>query len=313
MARVDGRDRLDEGRHEGLRLHHAAGVPGVDVVDGRPGDPPGHVELTAGRHDLVVVGDHHRGGDVDLREPRPRVVTAEGRDRLADRPWAGAAELPHRPVVEVGVEVQRLREDPGRAHRRTRSRHLAGAHHRQLQAGVEHPLRRTRPEAVGGRAEHQASRPGGVLAPEALGDDRAHRVARDDRLVDAEHVEQGSGVVGAVVERELVGLDAATVPALVEGDHPEPLGQGPDRGVPREQPGAAERVQQQDRGGVGPRARSVGDVGRSAPRQLQHPAVRDRCPGQVEGTAHELARGQEGHGASSLTGLEQVTVCLPRP
>ena len=55
-------------------------------------------------------------------------------------------------------------------------------------------------------------------------------------------------VVRAVDQRELLALDALPVPAQVEGDHPEPPRQRLDRRVPGQQPGAAQRVQQHDRG-----------------------------------------------------------------
>ena len=119
-----------------------------------------------------------------------------------------------------------------------------------LHALVEDPLGRRRPEAVGGRAQHQPGDPVGVLAPDPLGDDRAHRVAGDDRLLDAEHVEQRGGVVGAVVERELLGLDAAAVPALVEGDHPVALATAAgSTGNHVSSPVQPTRVQQQRRWG----------------------------------------------------------------
>src|ERR1700754_4994059 len=68
---VDGVDRLDDHRHEPLRLQHAHRVPGTDVVDGGARDGAGHGEL-AGRLDHPVLGaDHHRGRDVDPGEPGP--------------------------------------------------------------------------------------------------------------------------------------------------------------------------------------------------------------------------------------------------
>ena len=66
----------------------------------------------------------------------------------------------------------------------------------ERRAELEHRLDAA--EAVGGGAQHQ---PGGALAvavPDELRDRAAHRVADGDRPVDAEHVEGGDGVVGAV-------------------------------------------------------------------------------------------------------------------
>ena len=53
--------------------------------------------------------------------------------------------------------------------------------HRDLHAGVEDHLATVGAEVVGGRGEDQAADEVGVLSPDPLGDDRAHRVARNDR------------------------------------------------------------------------------------------------------------------------------------
>jgi hypothetical protein len=56
-------------------------------------------------------------------------------------------------------------------------------------------------------------------APQQLRNGAAHRVAGDERSVDAEHVEQGSGVVGRVAHAERSPrADAAAVAPVVEGD-----------------------------------------------------------------------------------------------
>ena len=180
-------------------------------------------------------------------------MPAEGGDRLADRPRLVRAELGERPLLDV-------RGARGPAPGRPRADACTAVRDRETVREPEHrapiPVKNARSgerrsEPVRGRAEHQPADLVAVLAPDPLGDDRAHRVAGDDHVLELEHVDQRGHVVRAVDQRELLGLDAAPVPALVQRDHPEPSRQRLDRREPGQQPGAAQRVQQHDRGGVG--------------------------------------------------------------
>ncbi len=72
-------------------------------------------------------------------------------------------------------------------------------------------------EVAAGGAQHEAADPLGVAAPDELGDRAPHRVADRDEPVDAEHVGQRDGVVGAVLEAEPPSRpDAAAVAAVVD-------------------------------------------------------------------------------------------------
>ena len=134
-------------------------------------------------------------------------------------------------------------------------------------AELEHGIDAT--EAVGGGAQHH---PEGVLAmavPHELRDGPAHRVADDDRPVDAEHVQRRHRIVGAVGEaHRALGTDAATVTAVVDGHHAVVLGQRGVGGEPVGVGGDPDAVQEEDRRCAGRRG-LVADEGRPAPRQLQ--------------------------------------------
>ena len=213
-------------------------------------------------------------------EPRGRVVAAERGDRLGDRPRAGAAPLLEGPLgqVELG-HVQRLGGRPGGAAYGPRLRERPQRAHADLHAGVEDRLAAVGAEVVGGGREDEPADEIGVLAPDALGDHRAHRVAGDDRVLETELGDHRRDVVGAVVQREALGDDAAAVPALVEDDDPVALRELVHHREPGEHPGAADRVQQHDRRGAG-RAGQLGEPGASTPGQLQPAALGDLDVGE---------------------------------
>jgi len=160
----------------------------------------------------------------------------------------------------------------------------------QLHGGVEEPLAARRTEVVGGGREHQAADRVGVLAPEPLRDDRAHREAGHDRLHEAELVDHGGGVVGAVGDQEALRGDPAAVPALVEGDHPVALVERRQRREPGQQAGAADGVQEYDGGRVGRRAGQVGEPGPAAAGELQPAALGDLDLGKREAVVQQRCR-----------------------
>ena len=229
-------------------------MAGVDVVDGGAGDGAGQ-RRAGGRAGCTwsLSVDDDGGGHVDRPSQgrewcRPSAAsawpTAHGR---------GGAELARAPTpgCRSGSRSSARRRPRGRrAPRCARRDDAAGASIvapiavKKSRSGSVHL------EPVGGRAEHQAADLVGVLAPDPLRHDRAHRVAGDDHLVEAEHVDQRAHVVGAVDQRELLASDPTPVPAQVERDHPEPSRQRLDRREPGQQPGAAQRVQQHDRRGT---------------------------------------------------------------
>ena len=103
--------------------------------------------------------------------------------------------------------------------------------------------------------------------------------------LDAEHVQQGDHVVGAVDQRELLALDALAVPAQVQGDHAVAPRERLDRREPRQQSGAAQRVQQHDRRRLRVRAGRVGDVRRPA-RVAADAGSSTSSPGRNPGPRH---------------------------
>jgi hypothetical protein len=65
-----------------------------------------------------------------------------------------------------------------------------------------------------------------MASPEQLGDRPTHRVPDCNGAFDAEHIEKGGSVIGAVVESELAGIpDAVSVAAMIEGDDTEVTGE----------------------------------------------------------------------------------------
>ena len=210
---------------------HAA-WPRRDVVHGGARDPAGQRELTGRRDDLVVLVTTTAVG-TSMRESHGRVWCRPSAARAC--PTAHGlvrAQLGQRPSwMSLGAR------STASAARRSR-RGVSAARAREAAAGRAWSspieawktlLRRGRPEVVGGGGEHQALDRVRVLAPDALRHDRAHRVAADDRVAQAEHLDHGGDVVGAVGERELLGLDAAPVPALVQRHDPEAARQRLDR------------------------------------------------------------------------------------
>ena len=138
----------------------------------------------AGRDDVVVGDDDDRGRHVDPAEPRAASGAGRGR-RAPGRPPTGwcSRNSRERPLLDVGrLEVERRRRPRARrAPPCATGRSPRGAEH-----GAPMPVKNSRSarrhlEPVGGRAQHQALDLVAVLAPDPLGDDRAHRVAGDDR------------------------------------------------------------------------------------------------------------------------------------
>ena len=85
-------------------------------------------------------------------------------------------------------------------------------------------------EAVGGGAQDEAGGAITVAVPHELGDRAAHRVADHDGPIDAQRVEGGDGVVGAVSETDgAIGADPAAVAAVIDGHHAEAVHQWRDR------------------------------------------------------------------------------------
>jgi hypothetical protein len=133
---------------------------------------------------------------------------------------------------------------------------------------VEQPLGAALPEVVGARAQHQTVDQSGAPVPHHLRGDRPHRVAHDDDPVEAETLDQRGRVVGAVRQPETVRADAPPVPALVHHHDPEPAAEHLDRREPAEQPGAAERMQEEHGGCVARRPGHVDHVGRPSAGQV---------------------------------------------
>ncbi len=256
-------------------------MAGIDVVNRGTRNVPGQRELALAWDDLVLVGDHHGRRGLDASQPRPGVVAAQRGDGLRDCPRAGRGELRQCPVVNVGgSQVECPTGRTGRRRPDAGARDAAQATHRQLHRFVEQALGGRGAEAFGAGAQDQARGSTRVLAPHSLGDDRPHREAGKHGALDAEQIEEGDCVVGAVAQRELLRLDPTAVPALVESDHAVPLGQWADRGVPGQQSGRSDCVQQHDGGRVRARPRRVGDVRRPAARKLDESAVGDDGPRQ---------------------------------
>ena len=249
-----------------------------------PADDAGHRELAGGLDDVVAAVDDDRGRYVDLPQPGPRVVPAEGGDGLGDRPRARC----DRNSASAHSSMSRGSRSRARAAAReacTAVRDRATVRSPSIVAPI--PVKNARSGSViwNRSVVAQSTRPPdlvAVLAPDPLRHDRAHRVAGDDHLLEPEHLDQGAHVVRAVDQRELLRADPLPVPAQVERDHAEPSRQRLDRRKPGQQPGAAERVQQHDGGGLGCRTRGVGDVRRPAARQLDHPALRNARVRQVD-------------------------------
>ncbi len=239
-------------------------------------------------------------------------MSTEGGQRLADGPGAGRAELAEGPLTDVGGhQVRSVRRGPRGPGQGRGPRQPTQPHHRRAHAGEESPLDRAELELVGGRAQHEPLDLVGVLPPDALRDHAAHGVARHDHVLEVELVDEGGHVVGAVVERELLRGDALAVPPLVEGDHAIAARQLLDRGEPGEESGAAQGVQQHDRGGAGVGSRGVGDVRRAAagelddvtrrnPDERQVDAVAQRPDGRTQGGADRTAPRDTGRGCRVL-------------
>jgi hypothetical protein len=83
-----------------------------------------------------------------------------------------------------------------------------------------------------------------VAPPHQLRDHRTHRIADRNETVDVELIRQRDNVVGALFEQEPWRRDAGPVPALVEHHHAPELAQRFQRGIPGEQAGAPQGVQQ---------------------------------------------------------------------
>ncbi len=179
-------DGLEERRDEAVGLYDAAGVAAGCLVDRRAGDPAGEPSLARGRDGAVLAGDDDRGRYVDAGEPRSRVVPTEGGDGLADGPRAGAAPLLEGPLRRGR---SRARSAPRRSSgwRGVRSWTSTASAARPCSAPCRSGRPRSLPrgaEVVGRGREDEPADDVGVLAPGALCDHRAHRVARDDRVLE---------------------------------------------------------------------------------------------------------------------------------
>src|SRR5688500_10237759 len=113
-----------------------------------------------------------------------------------------------------------------------------------------------------------------MLSPHPLRDHGSHRIAGDDGPAEVQLVDDGRHVVGTVRHQQPFGRDAASVPPLVEGDHPVALREVRDRGEPGQLAGAAHGVQEHDRGRVRGGTGHVGEPGPTAPPELQPPPLR---------------------------------------
>ena len=136
-----------------------------------------------------------------------------------------------------------------------------------------------------------------MTVPGQLRDRPAHRVADHDEAVDAERVGDRDRVVGRVGHAEVdADTDAATVTALVEGDHAEVAAERAEAGEPVEVGVGAQPMQEDERG----RARRAGDLAheRGAP------------AGQFDSAARRQRRCADGHGQAPTSTMSTLSVPL---
>ena len=242
----------------------AAGVVDVGLVHRRVRQRGDQASLARGQHDRVSRGDDHGVRHVDLADPRGAVEAGQRDARLHHPAAVGERQLRREPRPHLAV-------DPGALGRRLgRGAQALEEHRTELEHGLDAP------EAMGGGAQHQAGGALAVAVPHELRDRPAHRVADGDRLVDAEHVEGGDGVVGAVGQAHgPVGADAPTVATVVDGHHAVALGQRRVRGEPVGVGRHPDAVQEQHGRRAGGRG-LVADEGRAPARQLERTARQQR-------------------------------------
>jgi hypothetical protein len=136
----------------------------------------------------------------------------------------------------------------------------------------------------GGGAEDEPADEVGVPVVEQHGDRAAHRVAHDDGPLEPELVEQGGGVVGAVLEGEgRAGPQAAAVTPVVEGDDAVAAGQLGEDGEEVDVGAGRPPVEEQDGRAVDRRRAGVADEGFAAAREeddaTRRQGRRDRSAG----------------------------------
>ena len=171
--------------------------------------------LLGGRDRPVAGHDHHGAGLRQVPGPRRAVEPAELAAGLGEVARAAARQLRRHPAAALLVGALQPHDSPPDAEREGAEQQPQPAHrppHRALPRVV--PVER-------GGAQHQPGDPVRVGAGEQLRDRAPHRVAGDQGLPDAEHVEQRGRVVGAVLQPERrAAAQAAPVPAQVGGEHP---------------------------------------------------------------------------------------------
>ena len=152
-----------------------------------------------------------------------------------------AGQLLDHPLPQQGMV------DPGEHSPEHAVAHRAGGQAHHLRGGRNHLGQElaTRPQAEVARrgAEHQARDLVRMAPPGELGDRTAHAVADGDEALDAQGLGRGGRVVGALTEAEAAGAQALAVAPVVQGQHPEVLGQGAEARPPVEARRGAQAVE----------------------------------------------------------------------